>query len=65
MLFAFAFAITSRRRLLFAGSGPPPSFTATASSLPSFVKIFPFAASFFSFFCFIFAVFSCAIFKSK
>ena len=34
ILFAFAFAITSRSLLLFAGSGPP-SFTATAISRPS------------------------------
>ena len=44
----FAFAITSRRRLLFAGS-EPPSLTATAISRPITVKIFPFAASFLSF----------------
>ena len=50
---------THLRRLLFAGSGPPPSFTATASSLPIFVKIFPFAASFFSFLCLIFANLEC------
>ena len=48
MLFAFAFAITSRRRLLLAGSAPP-SFTATAISRPITVKILPFAESFFSF----------------
>ena len=48
MLFAFAFAITSRNFELVAGSGPP-AFTATASSLPIFVKIFPLTASVFAF----------------
>lgn len=37
----------------------PPSFTATAISLPIMVKIFPFAASFFSFLCLIFANLEC------
>ena len=56
--FAFAFAITSRSLLLFAGSGPP-SFTATAISRPITVKILPFAASFLSFLCLILANFEC------
>ena len=55
MLLDFAFAITSRNLLLLEGSELPPSFTATAISLPIFVKIFPFAASFFSFLCLILA----------
>ncbi len=58
MLLAFALAITWASLKLFAGSGPP-SFTATAISLPMIVKIFPFAASFFSFLCLIFANFEC------
>ena len=53
-----ALAIISRRRLLLAGSGPP-SFTATAISRPIIVKIFPFAASFFSFLCLILANLEC------
>ena len=59
MLLDFAFAITSRNLLLLEGSELPPSFTATAISLPIFVKIFPFAASFFSFLCLILANFEC------
>ena len=59
ILFALAFAITSRSLLLLAGSAPPPSLTATASSRPIFVKIFPFAASFFSFLCLMLANFEC------
>ena len=45
MLLDFAFAITSLNLLLLEGSELPPSFTATAISLPIFVKIFPLAAS--------------------
>ena len=58
MLFAFAFAMTSRNLLLLSGSGPP-SLTATAISLPMTVKIFPFFASFFSFLCLMFANLLC------
>ena len=58
ILFAFALAMTWASLKLLAGSGPP-SFTATAISLPIMVKIFPFAASFFSFLCLIFANFEC------
>ena len=58
MLLAFAFAITSLNFPLLLGSGPP-ALTATAISRPIIVKIFPFAASFFSFLCLIFANFEC------
>ena len=58
ILFAFAFAMTSLSLLLLAGSAPP-CFTASASSCPMTVKIFPFAASFFSFFALIFENFEC------
>lgn len=44
ILLAFALATTSLSLLLFAGSAPP-SFTATAISLPRIVKIFPLAAA--------------------
>jgi len=57
-IFAFAFAMTSLSLLLLAGSAPP-CFTASASSCPMTVKIFPFAASFFSFFALIFENFEC------
>ena len=50
--------ITCASLKLLDGSGPP-SFTATAISLPIIVKILPFAASFFSFLCLILANFEC------
>ena len=46
MLLDFAFAITSLNLLILEGSELPPSFTATAISLPIFVKIFPLAANY-------------------
>ena len=58
ILLAFAFAITWASLKLLLGSGPP-SFTATAISLPRMVKIFPLAASFLSFLCLIFSNFEC------
>jgi hypothetical protein len=58
MLLDFALAITWANLELLAGSAPP-SFTATAISLPKMVKILPLAASFFSFLCLIFANFEC------
>ena len=47
---AFAFAMQSFNFELELGSDPPPSFTATANSLPILVKIFALAPSVFSFF---------------
>ena len=58
ILLALALAITCASLKLLAGSGPP-SLTATAISRPMIVKIFPLAASFFSFLCLMFANFEC------
>src|SRR5699024_2383631 len=46
MLFAFAFAMQSRRRALNSGFAEPPSLMAIAISRPILVKIFAFFASF-------------------
>ena len=49
MLLDLHFAITSLNLELLVGSGPP-ALTANNISLPSFVNIFPFAASALPFF---------------
>ena len=46
MLFAFAFAMQSRRRELKSGLAEPPSLIAIAISRPILVKILAFLASF-------------------